>query len=113
MQEKESIICVRYGQTPVPRVTVWHHSAEPRDAKTVTLGTDLSVRTSHSCQILILWLLLNCIKVDSTKGKKNDIIGTKANLLTSGTALAFGTKNPPTEVHRLAGSIHLRVIILL
>ena len=37
----------------VPRVTVWHHSAEPRDAKTVTLGTDFSVRTSHSCQILI------------------------------------------------------------
>ena len=39
----------------VPRVTVRHHSAEPRDAKTVTLGTDLSVRTSHSCQILILY----------------------------------------------------------
>ena len=38
VQEKESII-----------------SAEPRDAKTVTLGTDLSVRTSHSCQILILF----------------------------------------------------------
>ena len=37
----------------VPRVTVWDHSAEPRDAKTVTLGTDLSVRTSHSSQILI------------------------------------------------------------
>ena len=37
----------------VPRVTVWHHSEEPRDAKTVTLGTDLSIRTSHSCQILI------------------------------------------------------------
>ena len=36
----------------VPRVTVWHHSAEPRDAKSVTLGTDLSIRTSHSCQIL-------------------------------------------------------------
>ena len=29
------------------------HSTEPRDAKTMTLGTDLSVRTSHSCQILI------------------------------------------------------------
>ena len=38
----------------VPRVTVWHHSAEPRDAKTMTLGTDLSSRTSHSCQILIV-----------------------------------------------------------
>ena len=37
----------------VPRVTVWHHEAEPRDAKTVILGTDLSVCTSHSCQILI------------------------------------------------------------
>ena len=24
----------------------------------VTLGTDLSVRTSHSCQIRILWTLL-------------------------------------------------------
>ena len=24
----------------VPRVTVWHHSTEPRDAKTMTLGTD-------------------------------------------------------------------------
>ena len=36
-----------------PRVIVWHHSAEPRDAKTMTLGTDLSITTSHSCQILI------------------------------------------------------------
>ena len=44
----------------VPQVTVWHHSAEPLDAKTMTLGTDLSIRTSHSCQILIfLFLLLN------------------------------------------------------
>ena len=32
----------------VPRVTVWYHSAEPCDAKTVTLWTDLSIRTSHS-----------------------------------------------------------------
>ena len=39
----------------VTRVTVWHHSAEPRDAKTMTLGTDLPIRTSHSCQILILF----------------------------------------------------------
>ena len=31
----------------IPRVTVWHHSAEPRDAKTITLGTDLHIRTSH------------------------------------------------------------------
>ena len=40
----------------VPRVTVWHHSAETVDAKTLTLGTDLSVRTSHSCQILIIFM---------------------------------------------------------
>ena len=40
----------------VPRVTVWHHSAEPRDAKTMTLGTDLSISTSHSCQILIIFI---------------------------------------------------------
>ena len=38
----------------VPPVTVWHHLAEPGDTKTMTLGTDLSIRTSHSCQILIL-----------------------------------------------------------
>ena len=30
----------------VPRVTVWHHSVEPRDAKTMTLGTDLSIPIS-------------------------------------------------------------------
>ena len=47
MQEKESIISVRYGQIIL--------SAEPRDAKTVTLGKDLSVPTSHSCQILIVY----------------------------------------------------------
>ena len=79
MQEKESIISVRYGQTNLSlgslfdiigvtvrhhsaeprdaRVTVWHHTAEPCDAKTVTLGTDLSVRTSHSYQILIFFEL--------------------------------------------------------
>ena len=38
----------------VSRVTVLHHSAEPRIAKAMTIGTDLSIRTSHSCQILIL-----------------------------------------------------------
>ena len=38
----------------VPQVIAWHHSAEPRDAKTMTLGTDLSILTSHSCQILII-----------------------------------------------------------
>ena len=42
----------------VPRVTVWHHSVEPRDAKTVTLGTDLPIRTSHSCQLLIMFLVI-------------------------------------------------------
>ena len=41
--------------TSVTQVTVWHHSAEPRDAKTMTHWTDLSIRTSHSCQILIFW----------------------------------------------------------
>ena len=39
----------------VPRVTVWHHSAEPCDAKTMTIGTDLSILTSHSSLILILY----------------------------------------------------------
>ena len=52
--------CYRMDKS-VPRVTVWHHSAEPRDAKTMTLGTDLFIRTSHSCQILIVlirpWLI--------------------------------------------------------
>ena len=37
-----------------PRVTVWHHSAEPCDAKTMILGTDLSIPTSHSFQILMI-----------------------------------------------------------
>ena len=50
MQEKESIISVRYGQINL--------SAEPRDAKTVTFGTDLYVRTSHSCQILMVYTYL-------------------------------------------------------
>ena len=30
---------------------------EPSDAKIVTFGTDLSVCTSHSCQILIFFML--------------------------------------------------------
>ena len=38
----------------VPWVTVWHLSAEPRNAKIMTLGIYLSIRTSHLCQILIL-----------------------------------------------------------
>ena len=36
-------------------ITVLHHSAEPRDAKTVTLGTKFSIRTSHLCKILVIW----------------------------------------------------------
>ena len=59
MQEKESIISVRYGLT---NLSLWslvlYHSAEPRDAKPVTFETDLSVRTSHSCQILIFCQML-------------------------------------------------------
>ena len=43
----------------VPQVTVWHHSAEPLDAKTMTLGGDLPNCTSHSCQILIVSLLVH------------------------------------------------------
>ena len=43
----------------VPRVTVWYHSAEPRDAKTMTLGTNLHIRTLHSCQILIVRFILH------------------------------------------------------
>ena len=43
----------------VPRVTVWYHSAGPCDAKTITLGTDLSFRTWNSCQILILYAILS------------------------------------------------------
>ena len=45
----------------VPRVTVWHHSTESRDAKTMTLGTDLPVRTTHSCQILIFCSAVTCL----------------------------------------------------
>ena len=33
----------------VPRVTVWHHSAEPRDAKTATLGTDWDCTVKDDC----------------------------------------------------------------
>ena len=43
----------------VSRVTVWHHSAAPRDTKTMFLGTDLSIRTWSSCQILILYPILS------------------------------------------------------
>ena len=34
VQEKESIMVVQYGQkNPSLEITVWHHSAQPRDAK--------------------------------------------------------------------------------
>ena len=50
VQEKESIISVRYGQTNLSLGSLfWHHSADPRDAKTGNLGTDLSV-----CMYLII-----------------------------------------------------------
>ena len=45
----------------VPRVTVWHHSVEPLYAKTMTIGTDLPIRTSHSCQILIFCSAVTCL----------------------------------------------------
>ena len=34
-------------------VNVWHHSVKPRDGKTMTLGTDMFICISYSCQILI------------------------------------------------------------
>ena len=37
--------CEVLVEKSVPRVTVWHHSAEPRDAKIVTRGTDLLIST--------------------------------------------------------------------
>ena len=49
-----------YIDNSVARATVCHHSAEPRDTKTVTLWTDLSNRTSHSCQILIFLHAFEC-----------------------------------------------------
>ena len=45
-KKKGSIISVRYRDKSVPLVTVWYHSTEPRDAKAVTFGTDLSVLMS-------------------------------------------------------------------
>ena len=55
MQEKESITSVGYVQTNLKA------SCRARDAKTVILGTDLSIRTSHSCQILIFLLITKYI----------------------------------------------------
>ena len=41
MQEKESIIRGGGGGGSTDgQITVWHHSTEPRDAKTMTLKTD-------------------------------------------------------------------------
>ena len=37
----------------VTRVTVLHHSAEPRDAKTMTLGTDLYLTLMSDSYILL------------------------------------------------------------
>ena len=54
MQEKEFIISEVRMDKSVPLVTVWHHSAEPRDAKTMTIGTDLPIRTSHTSDSYIL-----------------------------------------------------------
>ena len=71
----------------VPRVTVWHHEAEPRDAKTETLGTYLSIHTSHSCQILIIPLLPNTenfkplalwtYQYFPPEGEQRDILGSR------------------------------------
>ena len=56
----------------VPRVTDWHHSPEPRDAKTVTLGTDLSVRTSHSLSDSeILPPVSQILTIKDDKGARN------------------------------------------
>ena len=54
----------------VPRVTVWHHSAEPRDAKTMTLGTDLPIRTPGSVPHTHV-RFLNSSRFDDDR-KKND-----------------------------------------
>ena len=69
VQEKESIMSVRYGWTNLSlgSVTVWHHLAEPHDAITMTLGTGLPIRTSHSCQILIVWYMYLCSRVDGSR----------------------------------------------
>ena len=32
----------------VPQVTTWHHLAEPRNAKQVTFGTELSILSTNS-----------------------------------------------------------------
>ena len=51
--------------TSKPRVSVWHHSIEPCNAKTVTFGTALFVRTSYSCQILIFFYVVPVIRRDA------------------------------------------------
>ena len=56
MQEKEPIISVRFGWTNVFLGLLLgitrHHSAEPRDTKTMILGTNLSICTSQqSCHV--------------------------------------------------------------
>ena len=55
--DDKSILAVMYGQKFLSLgITVWHHSAQPRDAKTVTLEMTISVRTSQPWKILILLL---------------------------------------------------------
>ena len=49
MKEKESIVAVRCElKIPSLGITVWHHSA-----RTVTLVTEFSIRTSQPLKILI------------------------------------------------------------
>ena len=54
VQEKESIISVRYGQTNHCLASLGSHSAEPRDVKAVTLGTDCLTLMSDSYIIHVL-----------------------------------------------------------
>ena len=51
-KKKESNISVRYKWTNLSLGSLFGIT-RPRDAKIMTLGIDLSIRTSHSCQILI------------------------------------------------------------
>ena len=44
----------------VPRGSLFGITLKSRDAKTVTFETDLSVHTSHSCQILIVFTFSVC-----------------------------------------------------
>ena len=62
MKEKEYIISVRYGQTNLSLGSLFGITRQSIVMpKTVTLGTDLSVRTIHSCQIPIFFLCVSII----------------------------------------------------